>query len=319
MKRILSLAIAFTVGISVAQCVDSDSPSSQRSPKNVSGRLFVDARNEDGSFDLSQILRSNLLPDERKEAFKKGDKDKDGRITQDEYEEIISDSDVWTAALDNNAPKFGNDQGFDVMSGNFEFQYNANFAFPQENVVFKDDKLGLSNLQEPLPQERKGEVGNAENDVYEFLPMKELRNSPLPKFQFGEGEKPNFLDENNAVNLEKLSLSLKEYDKNSDDILDAEEQKSMGETVREKYQSLPFFINQMIGSEFQFSNQNFGKPQSEAQPWFGTPQFGDQPDFGKPQSEGQPWFGTPLFGDQPNFGALQNDQDTTPDESENKE
>ena len=299
MKKILSIAVVLTVAISVAHFAGAQNPSPQG---RMGGRIFAEARNEDGSLDLSKILASDRLPDERKQAFKAADKDGDGRLTQDEVKEVFPNFGNRPAPRGQNAPQFGGQPGFGGMPGNFGGQ-RPGMGFPQGNDAFK---LDLSKLPEQFPQERKDEMKAADKDGDGFLSMEEFRDLPRPKFQFREGERPEFIDENNAINLEKLSASLKEFDKNSDCILDADEQKALGDVVREKYRSLPFFINQIIGTGFQFGGQpGFGGPQFGGQPGFGGPQFGGQPGFGGPQFGGQPGFGGPQFGGQPGFGGPQ--------------
>ena len=304
MKKILSIAVILTVSVFTAHFADAQDGPGQGRQGRGNGRFMAEARNEDGSLDLSKILANDQIPEERKQAFKTADKDGDGRITREELRD--ANLGARPGQRGQNGPQPGGQPGFGGFGGNFGAPRPG---VPFGNEAFRDGKLDLSKLPEQFPQQRKDEMKAADKDGDGFLTMEELRDMPRPKFQFREGERPEFINADNAVNLEKLAAFLKEFDKNNDGILDADEQKAFGDAVREKHRSLPLFINQTIGGGFAFGGFGFG-----GQPGFGGPQFGGQPGFGGPQGGqpgfggpqgGQPGFGGPGFGGQPGFGGPQ--------------
>lgn len=134
-----------------------------------------------------------------------------------------------------------------------------------------DGRLDLSKLPDQTPPERKEALKAADKDGDGFLTREELRNMPRPKFRFNEGERPDFINEDNAFIVDKTIEAIKAADKNGDGIIDADEQKAVADVVREKSPALPRFLAIVLGS-FQ---DRFGAPNGDRGPWAGR--MGDRP------------------------------------------
>ena len=306
-----SIAIAITIAAAVASMQLAKAQNNQNNEGDQpNGRIMEEARMQDGRYDLSKLLASDRLPDERKEAFKAADKDNDGFLTVEEARSTMN----IVRGDRRNGPRGFRGPGFGPQQDRQGFFGRPGFGGPQApnfGEAFKDGKLDLSKLPERMSDARKEQMKAADKDGDGFLSMEELHAVPRPKFEFREGEKPDFINDDNAFVIEKVDAFLKEFDKNSDGLLDDEEQKALADTIREKYRSLPFFVNRVLGN-----GPQFGGPQG-GQPGFGAPQFGGprggQPGFGAPQfggpRGGQPGFGAPQFGGprggQPGFGGPQ--------------
>ena len=63
MKKILSMAVVFAVAISAAHFAFAQDGPGQGRQGRGNGRFFAEARNEDGSLDLSKILASDRIPE----------------------------------------------------------------------------------------------------------------------------------------------------------------------------------------------------------------------------------------------------------------
>ena len=134
-----------------------------------------------------------------------------------------------------------------------------------------DGRLDLSKLPEQTPQERKDALKAADKDGDGFLTPEELRAMPRPKFRFNEGEKPDFINDDNAFIVDKTIEAIKAADKNGDGIIDADEQKAVADVVREKSPALPRFLAIVLGD---FQNR-FGAPDGAR--GFRPGQMGDRP------------------------------------------
>ena len=82
MKRII-----FGIIIGMLAVSTYNSESNQTESKQT-GRVFEDARTEDGKIDLALVIASNKFPQERIEAFKFADGDSDGFLTEEVYNNI---------------------------------------------------------------------------------------------------------------------------------------------------------------------------------------------------------------------------------------
>ncbi len=84
MKKLFTIAIL--VGAALLSTRWSHTPNENRKINVVhSERILELAKAEDGRLDLSILLASSRLPDERKKAFLDADEDNDGFLTQDEF------------------------------------------------------------------------------------------------------------------------------------------------------------------------------------------------------------------------------------------
>ncbi len=236
----------------------------------------------DGKLDLSKLPEQ--MPQERKDEMKKADKDGDGFLTMEEMRELFP----------NRGPQGGFGQpGFGFGQPGFGqpgFGFGQpGFGGPQRGPfgdAMTDGKLDLSKLPEQMPQERKDEMKKADKDGDGFLTMEEMREMfPRPRFRFPEGRKPDFVNDDNAIVIDKLVEALKACDKNSDGIIDEEEQKAMAETAREKFGfSLQMYIQNVLGAQGAFGmgmGPGFGMGMGSApqwgQPGFGGPGMGQGP------------------------------------------
>lgn len=137
-----------------------------------------------------------------------------------------------------------------------------------------DGRIDLSKLPEQMPQDRKDALKQADKDGDGFLTPEELRDAPRPKFVFKEGERPDFVNENNEFIVEKTIEAIKAADKNNDGIIDADEQKAVADVVREKTPALPRFVAMVLG-EIQ---DRFGGSQGPGFGFQGGPQGEFRPD-----------------------------------------
>ena len=223
----------------------------------------------DGKLDLSKLPEQ--MPQERKDEMKKADKDGDGFLTMEEMRELFP----------NRGPQGGFGQpSFGFGQPGFGFG-QPGFGGPQRGPfgdAMTDGKLDLSKLPEQMSQERKDEMKKADKDGDGFLTMEEMRELfPRPRFRFPDGKKPDFVNDDNAIVIDKLVEALKACDKNSDGIIDEEEQKAMAETAREKFGfSLQMYIQNVLGAPGAFGmamGPGFGMGMGPAPQW-GQPRFG---------------------------------------------
>ena len=260
MKKTLSFAAIITAAaasIAIAQTQD-------KAPAQPTlGRILVNARAENGQYDLSKILSNDRIPEETRKFIQDADKDNDGFLNRDEAATLRAAN-----APGGNFP--GGPQGFGGPRSPF-------------GNAFADGKLELSKLPENLPEEVKARFASADKDEDGFLTVEEMQNMPRPKFQFSEGQKPDFINDDNAIVIEKLVDSIKKADTNNDGLIDTDELKTAAESIREKSPETPRFINNLFNS---------------AQPGMfgmgmGMMGMGPRPDQGGPNADGQPGAGRP--------------------------
>ena len=162
-----------------------------------------------------------------------------------------------------------------------------------------DGRIDLSKLPDQIPQERKDAFKAADKDNDGFLTREELSAMPRPKFQFREGEKPDFLNDDNAFIVDKAIEAIKAADKNKDGIIDEEEQRAAANVVREKSPMFPRFIALLFGDmqgRFGAPNGGFGpgmmgqgRPQGDRpQGRAGQRPQGDRPQGARPQNRRAP-------------------------------
>ena len=258
MKRILSFAATITVAatsIAIAQSQD-------KAPALPTlGRILVNARAENGQYDLSKILNNDRIPEETRKFIQDADKDKDGFLNREEAATLRAAN-----APGGNFP--GGPQGFGGPRSPFA-------------EAFADGKLDLSKLPENLPEDVKTRFISADKDEDGFLTVEEMQNMPRPNFQFSEGQKPDFINDDNAIVIEKLLVAIKKADTNEDGLIDTDELKTAAESIRENSPEVPRFINNLFNS---------------AQPGMfgmGMMGMGLRPNQGGPNAEGQPGPGRP--------------------------
>ena len=90
MKKLFAFTLVVVAVLLSMRFDRSHEPS--ETPKNSdsrASRVFELARAEDGRLDVSVLLASNRLPDERKHALLNADEDQDGFLTQDELTTAI--------------------------------------------------------------------------------------------------------------------------------------------------------------------------------------------------------------------------------------
>jgi len=184
----------------------------------------------DGKLDLSKLPEQ--MPQERKDALKAADKNGDGFVDFEEMREAMP------ARGDRPQGQFG----AGPVGPRMGF---GPFGAPGMTT---DGKLDLSKLPEQMPQERKDAWKAADKDGDGFLTSEEMRDVPRPKFQFPEGKKPEFVDNDNGLVIEKITDALKYFDKNNDGIVSAEEQKEMSEAIQREFgPSFMMFIRNVVG------------------------------------------------------------------------
>ena len=234
----------------------------------------------DGKLDLSKLPEQ--MPQERKDEMKKADKDGDGFLTMEEMRELFPNrgpqGGFGQPSFGFGQPGFGQ-PGFGFGQPGFGGPHRGPFG-----DAMTDGKLDLSKLPEQMSQERKDEMKKADKDGDGFLTMEEMRELfPRPRFQFPDGKKPDFVNDDNAIVIDKLVEALKACDKNSDGIIDEEEQKAMAETAREKFGfSLQMYIQNVLGAPGAFGmamGPGFGMGMGPAPQW-GQPRFGG-PEMGQ--------------------------------------
>ena len=258
MKRILSFAATITVAatsIAIAQSQD-------KAPALPTlGRILVNARAENGQYDLSKILNNDRIPEETRKFIQDADKDKDGFLNREEAATLRAAN-----APGGNFP--GGPQGFGGPRSPFA-------------EAFADGKLDLSKLPENLPEDVKTRFTSADKDEDGFLTVEEMQNMPRPNFQFSEGQKPDFINDDNAIVIEKLLVAIKKADTNEDGLIDTDELKTAAASIRENSPEVPRFINNLFNST---QPGMFG---------MGMMGMGLRPNQGGPNAEGQPGPGRP--------------------------
>ncbi|MBQ1336732.1 MAG: EF-hand domain-containing protein, partial [Thermoguttaceae bacterium] len=236
-----TFAIAFALVMSAATVAFSQDENG-RNARRPGGNFLAAARTEDGKIDLSKLPEQT--PAQRKEALKNADKDGAGFLTPEEMRDAFP-----------GRGNRGGQNGAPGARGGFPGAPNGGPGAGAPRAPFfggamTDGKLDLSKLPEQMPQERKDEMKKADNDGDGFLTMAEMRELfTRPRFSFPEGRKPDFVNDDNAIVIDKLVEALKACDKNSDGIIDEEEQKAMAETAREKFGfSLQMYIQNVLGA-----------------------------------------------------------------------
>lgn len=239
MKKTLIIAVA--LGFSVASLAFSQDAETRGQRRQAGGGFFAAARTEDGKIDLSKLPEQ--MPQQRKDALKAADKDGDGFLNSEELSAVMP-------------ARNGRQEGAtNRFQGAPQGQQGPRFGAPGTGVgpfgapgMMTDGKLDLSKLPEQMPQERKDAWKAADKDGDGFLTSEEMRDVPRPKFQFPEGKKPEFVDNDNGLVIEKITEALKYFDKNNDGIVSAEEQKEMSEAIQREFgPSFMMFIRNVVG------------------------------------------------------------------------
>ena len=327
MKKFLMILAALTAGVASLQFATA-----QNGQNRFAGRILQEARTDDGRIDLAKLLANDRLPDERKEAFKAADKDGDGLLT---FQELQTVSGFRGNQGERGRRGEGGPQGERGQRGpqgrpgeggpqGDRAGRPGGFGGPQGRPgqpgqpgggflgdAMKDGKIELAKLPERMPQEMKENLQKADKDGDGFVTLEEMRDMPRPKFQFPDGKKPDFINDDNAVDVQKTIDAIKKADANDDKIVDEEEQKAIAEYVRENCPALPMFVNQALAPRFGlgFGGQpGFGRaPQGErgpqGRPGDGAPQR-DRGPQGRPGFGGQPG-GFGFFGDAMKDGKIE--------------
>ncbi len=270
MKKILSLAATITAAVASIALAQSQDKAQDKAPAQPTlGRILVNARAENGQYDLSKILNNDRIPEETRKLIQDADADKDGFLNREEAATLR----VANASGGNfpGGPQGGPQGGF-----------GPRFPFGD---AFVDGKLDLSKLPENLPEEMRTRFTSADKDNDGFLTAEEMRAMPRPKFRFSEGQKPDFINDDDAIVIEKLLAVIKKADTNEDGLIDTDELKAAAETIREKSAETPRFINNLFNSD---------------QPGMGMGMMGmgPRPDQPVPNADGQPAPGRPGAGQQ---------------------
>ena len=281
MKKTLIIAVAI-VASSATFAFSQDN--GNRGQRRAGAGFLAAARTEDGKIDLSKLPEQ--MSQQRKDALKAADKDGDGFLDAEEFRAT--------------GPARGERQegGPGRNQGGPQGQPGPGFGAPGMGFgpmggpgMMTDGKLDLSKLPEQTPQEVKDRMKAADKDGDGFLTFEEMRDMPRPKFRFPEGKKPDFVNDDNGLIVEKITEALKSFDKDNDGIVNEAEQKEMADAIQKEFgPSFLMFIQSIIGG-----------PQGMRQPGmgFGAPQgfgFGGQQGMG---FGGQQGFGFGFGGPQP--------------------
>ncbi|MGI6401562.1 MAG: EF-hand domain-containing protein [Thermoguttaceae bacterium] len=90
----------------------------------------------------------------------------------------------------------------------------------------EDGRIDLAKLPPQMPQERKDAIKAFDKDGDGFLSPEEFNAMPRPRYQFWSGQKPDFINDDGAFNVEKAIEAIKAADKNGDGTIDAEEMRA---------------------------------------------------------------------------------------------
>ena len=193
MKKLLLGIILGMIAISIY-----NSESLKETPKQT-GRVFEDARTEDGRIDLSFVIDSNKFSQERIEAFKFADADSDGFLTDEEYKNIPKESEFEFYRRANMELAGANSQSNSnsLQNGSSEF---ADFS-PLNNELSEEEMSWLAEIDQYIAQTdplwQNAESGNELGT----LPFAHETNDVLAGLtQFEVEVKKNFESINQAPN-----------------------------------------------------------------------------------------------------------------------
>ncbi len=285
MKKCLFLILAALVGVASYQIAGA-----QNNEQRATGRILQDARTEDGRIDLSKIQANTRMPEERKAAFMKADADGDGFLTQDEMRSMWGNAGNREGRANgrrgDGAPQErrgqsprgpqgrpGGDRPGMGQPGPMGMQR------PGFGDAMEDGKLNLKKLPEFFPPEMKEALQKADKDEDGFVSVEEMRAMPRPKFQFPDGKKPEFLNDDNAFIVEKTIETIKQADADSNNVINEDEQRAIAEFVREHYPALPMFLNRELSVQPAFGPQPFGRFGQQGRP------NGDRGPQGRPEGD----------------------------------
>lgn len=281
MRKCLFLIVAALVGVASYQIVGA-----QNNDQRPTGRILQDARTQDGRIDLSKIEASTRFPENRKEEFRKADADGDGFLSQEELHGVFNairgdqgGEGRGNGRRGDGAPQERRGQGRRAPQGDRDPQGRPGAGRPGMGQpgpmgmqrpgfaeAMEDGKLNLSKLPETFPPAMKETLQNADKDGDGFLTIEEMRAMPRPKFQFPEGKKPDFLNDDNAFIVEKTIETLKKADEDGNGVINEEEQRAVADYVRENYPAFPLFLNQALSARTQFGFPGFGGPGMQGRP-----------------------------------------------------
>ena len=276
MKKALLIAVALIAANAAFAYSQEDGA---RPERRAGGNFLAQARTEDGRIDLSKLPEQ--MQQERRDSLKAADKDGDGFLSQEEMRDAFPRRNE-QGPRPEGAPRFGQGprpeggpgQGRPGNGPGQPGPGQPGFGQPRMGQpgfgmgfgpdAITDGKLDLSKLSDQIPQERKDALKAADKDGDGFLTAAEMRDAfPRPKFQFPEGKKPDFIDDDNGIVIEKLVVALKSFDKDNDGVISAEEQKVIADSVQKEFgPSFPIFVQTIIatpfGGGFGFPGPGFG-------------------------------------------------------------